>query len=182
VESPLVVVFLSVIALTALLQAAFVGALAIGARMGSRKLGELEQKFEAGVVPRIRTASRLTDKAARLGERSLEQALRLDGLLAQATRKAERNLDQAAQRLESAVERAAIRVDSEIAVRGERVRDHRLVRKLSGVSAVLTGLQRALEVWQAAATQAAENDGHGDVDDEEDMDPDGGLPPDPSPA
>ena len=44
-NGPLVVVFLAVIALTALLQAAFVGALAFGLRLGRRKMREAEEKL-----------------------------------------------------------------------------------------------------------------------------------------
>jgi hypothetical protein len=170
-DSPLVVVFLAVIAVTALLQAGFVGAIAFGMRTGNRKLAEMEEKFELSLVPRIRSASRLTAKAADLAEKSLSQARRVDTVVADASRKAERYLDEAAVKLEGAVERAAVRVDSQIAVRTARARDHRILRKLSSAAAFMTGLQRALEVWQATA--AATNGGDGDDD---------GGPADPSPA
>jgi len=170
-ESPLVVVFLAVIALTALLQAAFVGALAFGVRMGSGKMREAEEKFEAAVVPRIRDAARLTGKAAEISEKSLAQARRVDVLLAETSRKAERHLDQAAERFEGAVGRAALRVDSALETRATRLREHRVLRRLTGTAAFLKGVQRALEVWQASA--AADGD---------DLDGDGGPPGDPSPA
>jgi hypothetical protein len=177
-DSPLVVVFLAVIALTALLQAGCVAAIAHYVRTGSQKLGDLEAKFEAGVVPQIRNAARLTEKAADLAEKSLAQAQRVDGLVADASRKAERYMDQAAVKLETAAARAAIRVDSELSIRAERLREHRVVRRLSSASAFITGVQRALEVWQAtAAAQAAVDD-----DDDEDLDAEGEPPPDPSPA
>ena len=51
-ESPLVVAFLAVIALTALLQAGFVAAVAFGVRLGNRKLGDFEESFETAVSPR----------------------------------------------------------------------------------------------------------------------------------
>ena len=177
-ESPLVAVFLAVIALTALLQAGFLAAVAIGMRRGNQKLGEFEQKFEADVVPQIREAAKLTDRAADLAEKTLAQAHRMDGLVADASLRAERYIDQAAAKLETAASRAAIRVDSELALRAERVRGHRIVRRLSSASAFITGIQRALEVWQAtAAAQAATEE----EDDEDDLDFDG-EPPDPSPA
>ena len=94
-DSPLVVVFLAVIALTALLQAGFVGALAFAMRTGNRKLADIEETFEQSVVPQIRSAARLTAKAAELSEKSLAQALRVDTLVADASRKAERYLDEA---------------------------------------------------------------------------------------
>jgi hypothetical protein len=171
-ESPLVIVFLAVIALTALLQAAFVGALAFGMRRGSLKLGLLEERFEATVVPQIRNAARLTNTAASLSERSLAHAVRLDGVLTATSRKAERHLDAATVRFEGAVEQAALRVDAAIDSRAARVRDHRVLRKLGSVAAFLKGAQRALEVWEASAAGS----------DEDELDPDDGAPGDPSPA
>jgi hypothetical protein len=179
-ESPLVVVFLAVIALTALLQAGFVAAIAFGVRLGNQKLSDFEEQFETGVVPQIRHAAKLTDRAADLAEKTLAQAHRMDSVVANASHKAERYMDQAASRLENAASRAAIRVDSELALREERVREHPLVRRLSGASALFTGIQRALEVWQASAVDqvAADDEDEGD-DDDLDFD---GQPPDPSPA
>jgi hypothetical protein len=175
-DSPLVVVFLAVIALTALLQAGFVAAIAFGLRVGNRKLDEFEETFETGVVPQIRNAARLTEKAAEIAEKSLAQAQRVDGMVAGASRKAERYMDEAAVRLENAATRAAMRMDSGLAVRADRVREHRFFRKLSTASAFITGLQRALEVWQATAATRRDEEG------EDDMDIDGDPPPDPSPA
>lgn len=184
-DSPLVVVFLAVIAVTALLQAGFVGALAFGLRAGNRKLADVERTFEESVVPQIRSAARLTAKAGELSEKSLAQARRVDSLLAGASRKAERYLDEATASLEGAVERAAIRVDSEIGVRTARAREHPILRKLSSASAFVTGLQRALEVWQATAAAAAKDGGDEDedvFDDDDEPSPAGGPPADPRPA
>jgi hypothetical protein len=175
-DSPLVVVFLAVIALTALLQAGFVAAIAFGLRVGNRKLDEFEETFETGVVPQIRNAARLTEKAAEIAEKSLAQAHRVDGMVAGASRKAERYMDEAAVKLENAATRAAMRVDSELADRADRVREHRAFRKLSRASAFITGVQRALEVWQATAATRRDEEG------EDDLDVDGDPPPDPSPA
>ena len=178
-DSPLVIVFLAVIALTALLQAGCVAYLAFGVRLGNQKLGEFEETFETGVVPQIRQAAKLTSGAAGLAEKTLAQAQRMDGVVADVSRKAERYMDAAAVKLESAASRAAIRVDSELAMRAERVRGHPIMRRLSSASAFITGVQRALEVWQAtAAAQDADDEAE---DDEDDLD-EGGEPPDPSPA
>lgn len=177
-ESPLIVVFLAVIALTALLQAGCVAYLAFGLRLGNQKLGDFEETFETGVVPQIRQAAKLTRRAAGLAEKTLVQAQRMDGVVADVSRKAERYMDAAALKLETAASRAAIRVDSELAMRAERVREHPIVRRLSSVSAFITGVQRALEVWQATA---AAPDADDDVEDDDDLDFDG-QPPDPSPA
>jgi hypothetical protein len=168
-ESPLVAVFLAVIALTALLQAGFVAAIAFGVRMGNQKLSEFEGQFEGGVVPRIREAAKLTNQAASLAEKTLAQAQRMDGVVADASRRAERYMDDAAARLENVAARAAMRVDSELAMRAERVREHRIVRRLSSASAVITGIQRALAVWQAsaAAQAAAAQDGEEEEEEED---------------
>jgi hypothetical protein len=182
-DSPLVVVFLAVIALAALVQAGFVGALAYALRMGSRKLDLLEEQFEKGVVPQIRNAARLSDRAAALSEKSLAQARRVDVLVADASRRAERYLDDATVRFGSAVERTALRVDAHLASRAERVRAHPLLQRLSGAAALVRGVQRALEMWQATAATA---DGREEDDDEgfedDGSSPVGGPPADPSPA
>jgi hypothetical protein len=177
-DSPLVIVFLAVIALTALLQAGCVAYLAFGMRVGNQKLSDFEETFETGVVPQLREAAKLTNRAAGLAERTLALAHRMDGVVADTSRKAERYMDAAAVKLETAASRAAIRVDSELALRAERVRGHPIVRRLSSASAFITGVQRALEVWQAtAAAQEADNE----VEDDDDLDFDD-EPADPSPA
>jgi hypothetical protein len=163
VDSPLVVVFLAVIALTALLQAGFVGYLAFGLRMGRRKLDLLEEQFETDVVPQIRNAAKLSDRAAALSERSLAQAYRVDGLVADASRRAERYLDDATVRFGSTLERTALRVDGHLASRAARIRAHPLLQRLSGAAALVRGVQRALEMWQATAVP---DDGDGAYEDE----------------
>jgi hypothetical protein len=177
-ESPLVVIFLAVISLTALLQAGCVAYLAFGLRLGNQKLGDFEETFETGLMPQIRQAAKLMNRAAGLAEKTLVQAERMDGVVADVSRKAERYMDAAALKLETAASRAAIRVDSELAMRAERVRGHPILRRLSSASAFMTGVQRALEVWQATAAaqdadDAVEGDDDLDFDDE---------PADPSPA
>jgi hypothetical protein len=171
----LVIVFLSIIAVTALLQAGFVGALAYAARLGGRKLDEFEERFETTVVPQFRKAARLTDKAARLTEKTLEQALRVDDLVDGASRKAERHLDDAALRVEDAVETTVERVSAGVAARAARARENPIVRRLSSAAAFAKGVQRALEVWRATAEQ----DAHAYPDG---MPPDEDDPADPSPA
>jgi hypothetical protein len=174
-NGPLVVVFLAIIAITALLQAGAVGILTHVARLGGRKLGDLEEGFETKVVPQMRKAARLTDKAARLTEKSLEQARRVDDLVGDVSVTAERYLDEAAVRVEGAVERTVDRVSAEVAVRAARARENRFVRKLSTATAFAKGVQRALEVWQASAEEDAHTHPDGGP-------PDGDDPADPSPA
>jgi hypothetical protein len=173
-NGPLVVVFLAIIAVTALLQAGVVGFFAYAARLGSRKLDEFEETFDATVAPQLRKAARMTDKAAELSEKSLDQARRVDELVGDASLRAERYLDHAAERVEGAVERTVGLVSAEVAARAARAKENRIVRKLSTAAAFAKGVQRALEVWEASA------------DDEADAHPDGGPdgddPADPSPA
>src|SRR5258706_13328097 len=85
--SPLVVVFLAVIALTALLQAGFVAAIAFGLRVGNPKLDQFEETFETGVGPQIRNAARLTGKAAEIAGKSPAQADRVGGMVGGGSRK-----------------------------------------------------------------------------------------------
>src|SRR5262249_7531428 len=174
-NGPLVVVFLAIIALTALLQAGFVGALAYAARRGGRKLDEFEGTFDDMVAPQIRHAARLTDKAAQLTEKTLGQARRVEEGVDQASRKAERYVDEAAVGVEDAVERTVDRVSMHVAARAARAKESRLGRNLSTAAAVARGVQRALEVWEASAEE------------DDRMHPDGGGaddadPPGPSPA
>lgn len=174
-NGPLVVVFLSIIALTALLQAGFVGALAYAARLGGQKLDDLEEKFDATVTPQIRRAARLTDQAVDLTEKSLEQTRRVDALVDDASRRAERCLDVAAERVEVAVERTVGRVSARVAERAARAKENRIVRKLSTAAAFAKAVQRALEVWQETADEAAHAHPDGGPSDGDD-------PADPSPA
>jgi len=174
-NGPLVVVFLSIIALTALVQAGFAGACVYAARWGGRKLDLIEEKFDTTVAPQIRKAERLTDKAARLTEKSLEQARRVDDLVGGVSVTAERYVDDAALRVEGAVERTVDRVSAGVAARAARARQNRIVRKLSTAAAVAKGVQRALEVWQASGEEDVHTHPDGGP-------PDGDDPADPSPA
>ncbi|HUG54681.1 MAG TPA: hypothetical protein VMR21_13825 [Vicinamibacteria bacterium] len=172
-DTPLVTVFLTVIAVTALLQAGFLAALVFGARLGTRKLALLEDAFEETVAERIRDARKLTEKAAEAAHESLLQSRRVDHLVAESSKKAERYLDRTAAQVESAVERAAERVEAEVARRARGARRHRLLRRLSNASAWIVGVQRAVEVWQASEADAAEVEAEADEEgaDEEAAEP-----------
>ena len=176
-QSPLVAVFLAVIALSAVLQAGFVAALAMVLRLGNRKLDEMEAQFEADLVPQIRHAARLTDRAVALSEASLAHAQRVDGLVTEATRRAARYLDHATVRFGAYAERTAVRVETRLSARAERIRAHPLLQKLSGVASLVRGVQRALEVWQAAGAEPEVDD---DYEEDDVSNPD--ADPDPSPA
>src|SRR5258707_7916957 len=80
-DSPLVVVFLAVIALTALLQAGFVAAVAFRLRVGNQKLDQFEEAFETGVVPQIRNGARLSQKAVEIAEESLARSYHVDRMV-----------------------------------------------------------------------------------------------------
>ena len=115
------------------------------------------------------TARRVRDAAGRAG-RPVAILQDLPGPKLRIGPLKERFMDEAADRVEGAVGRAADRVDAEMAMRAARVREHRILRKLSSASAFVKGVRRAVEVWQESA------------DDEDETHPDGGPPPDPSPA
>ncbi|HEV7500775.1 MAG TPA: hypothetical protein VGQ33_12265, partial [Vicinamibacteria bacterium] len=105
------------------------------------------------------------------------QAQRMDGVVADASRRAARYLDDATVRFGAYAERTAVRVETRLSARADRIRAHPLLQKLSGAAALVRGVQRALDVWQAAE---AEVDVDEDYDEEDGASP--AADPDPSPA
>ena len=84
-HSTLALVFLSVIALASLMQAAFVAALAIGLRKGRQKVDALEDRLSGDVLPRLRQIARAAEKAADASGQAVAQAQRMYAVVQNAT-------------------------------------------------------------------------------------------------
>ena len=148
-DSPLVPIFLAVIALAALLQAAVVAGLAFAIRIAARKLAEVEETLAAQIETQGAALARVTGAAVRASEQTLAQAERLEEVVTDASAKVESAMAAVTRRVESAAARAFDEVEAvdeaeeEVAV---SVRS-----RLAGAAALFRGVQRAVEVWRDAA-------------------------------
>jgi hypothetical protein len=140
-----VAIFLAVIAVTALLQAAFVIGLAVASRIADRRLRETEQRLEPQIAAALDQIARLSSALAAASEQARQRAVRLD---ATATRLAtdlgdlvgagaDRVEDMAGATAESLAARLAAPTDA-----GRRP----FLRAL----AVMKGLRRGLAVWRGS--------------------------------
>jgi hypothetical protein len=174
-ENPtLVLVFLAVIALASLLQAAFVAALAIGLRKGGRKVEELEDRMANDVLPRLGQISRAAEQAAALSGQAVHQAHRMDVVVGDAAVRVERAVDRASARIETLVEDAGDRLVVGVSRRASRGRVGRALRR---AGAFALGVQKAMAVIE----QLGPTNGHGrgrpvDEDDDPDGDDDPAIP------
>ena len=144
-DSPLVPVFLAVIAVVALMQAAFVAGLAIAMRTAGRKLAEVEETLLGRIEAQAATLTRLSEAAARASEQTLEQAERMESVVSDASEKVERVMSAVTRKLESAagdVEETADDLDRE---------PDPISGRLAGAAALFRGVQRAMEVWRETA-------------------------------
>ena len=80
--SDLAVVFLGVIALSSLVQAAFLVGLARGGMRLSRRVGEMQQRYEREIRPLIENASRVSRNVAEASDLAVLQVRRVDDALA----------------------------------------------------------------------------------------------------
>jgi len=76
--SNLAVVFLGIIALSSLVQAAFMIGLALEGRRMGRRLDEIEKRFENEVRPSLQNLARLSGSVAEVGDILVTQARRVD--------------------------------------------------------------------------------------------------------
>jgi hypothetical protein len=159
VDSPLVPIFLAVIALTAFLHAAVVAGLALALRIAGRKLAEVEQTLAAQIETQGESLSRVTEAAVRASEKTLAQAERLEAVVTDASAKVESVMSAVSRRIEEAAARVQ---DDEEEAAGAGVYEEEAeefvapVRsRLSGAAAVIRGVQRAVEVWRDSAPDAA---------------------------
>ena len=144
-DSPLVPVFLAVIAIVALVQAAIVAGLAFGVRIAARKIAEVEESVSAQIAAQGEALSRLTEAAVRASQQTLVQAGRLEEAVDDASAKVHSVMGALTRRLETTaadVEDVADDIEEE----EEPVRG-----KLAQAAALFRGVQRAVEVWRDTA-------------------------------
>jgi hypothetical protein len=118
------VVFLGVIALTSLVQSAFLLGLALQGRRLARRVTEVQERFERDLRPSLEGLSRITRNLAEVSDLAVLQARRIDGALADTIEKIEETT--------SLVRRTLLRP----------------LGPLVDLAAFLKGLKRGLEVYQ----------------------------------
>ncbi len=145
-QRTLAAVFLAVIALSALLQAAFVAVLAVGLRRGDRKLAEAQSRFASDVVPQLDQLARAMSQAAELSDKGVEQARRTSAAMQETAARVEGFVSRASARVEGLAERSAERVVDGLRDGAAR---SRVGRTLVRAGAVARGVRQAMRVWQA---------------------------------
>ena len=156
-DSPLVPIFLAVIAVTALLHAGVVAGLAFAIRIAGRKLAEVEQTLAAQIETQGESLSRVTEAAVRASEKTLAQAERLEAVVTDASSRVESVMSAVSRRIEEAAARVQDDSDPADAVYAEEAEEFvaPVRSKLAGATAILRGVQRAVEVWRDSAPDAA---------------------------
>lgn len=144
-DSPLVPVFLAVIAVAAILQAAFVAALAIAMRFAGKKLAAAEETLAARIEAQGETLSRVSEVAVRASAQTLAQARRLEDVVTDASEKVQHAM--------GAVNRKLERLGGEVEVTAEELdeEDEPVRGRLAGAAALVRGVQKAVEVWRETA-------------------------------
>jgi len=137
-----VAVFLGVIALSALLQAAFVIGLAVASRLAERRLRELEQRLAPQLAEGVERIHRLTAAVATASEQARLRARRLDAAATRLGSDLIGLVDAGAERVEEVAhgtaETLAARLAAPSEARGPFLRALALMR----------GLQRGIAVWR----------------------------------
>jgi hypothetical protein len=143
VDSPLVPLFVTIIAMAALMQAIFVVGLAIAMRIANARMGDLLETLDREIAKPIAEMTRVADMAVRASEQTLVQAERMGAVVAEASTKVESVIGDVTRKLQAAgddLEEAAEEIEEDVV---EPARD-----QLSRVAAVFRGVQRAMEVWR----------------------------------
>ena len=145
-DSPLVPVFVAIIAIAALLQALFVAGLAIALRIANARMAELQEALDREIAKPIAQMARMAEVAVRASEQTLAQARRMEGVVEDASAKVESVIGDVTRRLHAAgedLEDTAEEIEEDVLepARGQ----------LSGVAALFRGVQRAVDVWRETA-------------------------------
>jgi hypothetical protein len=146
VDSPLVPVFVAIIAIAALMQAVFVAGLAIAMRVANVRMAELQETLDREIAKPVAEMARMADVAVRASEQTLVHAQRMGGVVEEASAKIESVIGDLSLKLQAAgedLEETAEEIEEDVI---QPARDH-----LSGVAAVFRGVQRAMEVWRETA-------------------------------
>ena len=83
-DSPLVPVFVAVIAIAAIMQAVFVAALAIALRVANARMAVLQDALDREIAKPVADMARMAEIAVRASEQTLFHAQRLEGLVEEA--------------------------------------------------------------------------------------------------
>lgn len=154
-DSPLVPVFIAVIAVATLLQAVFVAGLFIASRKAAQKVSELESQLAAQLPIQAARWTGLAAAAVRAAETTAFQAGRLEGTVTRVSEKIDAVLGQAtakvaeaSEHMEDTTERLSDAVDP--------VESH-----LGTAAAVVHGVRRALSVWRGSARPRGDDEDDG---------------------
>lgn len=139
----LVIVFLAVIAVTSLLQAAAAVAAALAARKLEQRVDELEGRFERDLRPALANVARLVETAADVSDKAAAQARRLDAAVAGATERVNDAVDRVARGVQDAVVGSIEKVEDRV---GRRVR--KVSRPFARAAAIVEGFRRGVIVWR----------------------------------
>jgi hypothetical protein len=143
VDSPLVPIFVAIIAVAAILQAVFVVSLAVAMRIANARMAELQEALDREIAKPIADMTRMADMAVRASEQTLFHSRRLEGVVEEAAAKIESAVGDVTRKLRAAgddLEDTAEDIEEDVIV---PARD-----QLSGVAALFRGVQRAVEVWR----------------------------------
>ena len=141
-DSPLVPVFVAIIAIAALMQAVFVAGLAVALRIANARMAEMQETLDREIAKPVADMARMAEMAVRASEQTLVHARRMGDVVEEVMGTVSRKLQAAGDDLEEAVED----VEEDVI---EPARD-----QLSGVAALFRGVQRAVEVWRETAPGA----------------------------
>ena len=145
-DSPLVPVFVAIIAIAALMQAVFVAGLAFALRIANARMAELQETLDREIAKPVADMARMADMAVRASEQTLVHARRMGDVVEEASAKIESVMGAVSRKLQAAgddLEEAVEDVEEDVL---EPARD-----QLSGVAALFRGVQRAVEVWRETA-------------------------------
>jgi hypothetical protein len=140
----LVIVFLAVIAVSSLLQAAAAIGAAIAARNLERRVDELEGRFERDLRPALANVARIVETAADVSDKAAAQARRVDAAVAGATERVNDAVNRVARGVQDTVVGSLESVEDRV---GRRVR--KVSRPFARAAAIVEGFRRGVTVWRA---------------------------------
>jgi hypothetical protein len=139
----LVIVFLAVIAVSALLQAAAAIGAAIAARKLEQRVDEIESRFERELRPALANVARIVQTAADVSDQAAAQARRVDTAVAEAAERVNAAVDRVARGVQETVVSSLEKVEDGV---GRRVRKAR--RPFARAAAIMEGFRRGVTVWR----------------------------------
>jgi uncharacterized protein (DUF2384 family) len=139
----LVIVFLAVIAVSSLLQAAAAIGAAVAARKLERRVDELEGRFERDIRPALAKVARVLETAADVSGKAAAQARRVDTAVAGATERVNDAVNRVARGVQQTVVGSLEKVEDGV---GRRVR--KASRPFARAAAIVEGFRRGVIVWR----------------------------------